>query len=155
MSGYGYLRALKIIYIGMLFGQMILITISILIKLQLTLVEESKELSKILLPIVAVFIISSIIISNYISKKRIVEARKFVVLTEKLVAYRSMVIIRLALLEAPSIFTIVCYIVTGNTSFIFFAILIIVVFVMNNPTKEKIIFELELNREEQDALNNI
>jgi hypothetical protein len=43
---------------------------------------------------------------------------------------------------------------TGNSSFLLFAALILVVFGMNNPTKDKLIFDLQLNREEQDIVNN-
>ena len=149
-----YLKAIKILFLAMLMAQILFLVVSILVIFQTSLVGTNKELSKILLIVSTACILIGVYISNTLSRKKIAELRGSKSLLEKLQGYRTILIIKYALLEAPSFLTIVSYLLTGNTSFLLLAFLIIVVFAMNNPTKDKLIFDLELNREEQEILNN-
>ena len=72
----------------------------------------------------------------------------------KLDAYRAALILRYALLEGPSMFAIVVYLVTGGIIFILLAALIVFYFVTIRPNKENVIKDLDLNPNEEQILND-
>jgi hypothetical protein len=72
----------------------------------------------------------------------------------KLVNYRAALIVKLALLEAPSFFTVIAYLLTGNYIYLGIVLILLIVFLLYTPTKEKLINELELPRDEVEIINN-
>jgi hypothetical protein len=56
---------------------------------------------------------------------------------EKFILYRQGVIIKLALVEAPTIFSIVGYLLTGSIIFLILAIGVLILFFFHKPTLEK------------------
>lgn len=64
---------------------------------------------------------------------------------DKLIQYKSASIVQWALLEGAGIFCIVCYIITGNWSFLGLAIMLLAVFGGLNPFKQKVMLQLRLN----------
>jgi hypothetical protein len=74
-------------------------------------------------------------------------------LKAKLISYQSATIIRLALLEGPSLFAIVSFMLTGNMVFIGIAAAIILYFIYLRPSKQKIEDDLNLGYEEKAELN--
>jgi hypothetical protein len=71
---------------------------------------------------------------------------------KKLEAYRSAMIIRYALLEGPSIFSTVAYLLSGNIIFLAFSGVMILAFLMNMPSRNKAAQDLNLSSIEADKL---
>lgn len=73
-------------------------------------------------------------------------------LSAKLAGYRSALITRYALLEMPSLLALIGYFLTNNLLTLIFTGLILILFFIYRPTKEKLITELELSPAEQALL---
>ena len=71
---------------------------------------------------------------------------------EKFAVYRSASIIEWALLEAPVLFCIVCFFLTGNYAFMALAVVLIFLFVLVAPSKTKTLNHLQINEAELDEL---
>ena len=75
-------------------------------------------------------------------------------LSDKLTAYRSVIIARGAFLEFPSLFAIIAFVLTGEILFLGLTGSLIALFVFLRPTKEKVIKDLQLSAEEILFINN-
>ena len=104
--------------------------------------------------IVPILVIGGIVASYFIFNTLLKSAKNKSNLKEKLVSYRSAMIVRFALLEGPSLFSIIIVMITGNIMFFIYTLLIIGFFLYYRPTKESITNELELNFEEKSVINN-
>lgn len=67
-------------------------------------------------------------------------------------AYQSATIVRLALLEGPSLFGIVGFLLTGNLIFLGISGALIACFIYQRPTRQKIEDDLNLSYEEKAEL---
>lgn len=75
-------------------------------------------------------------------------------LNTKLAGYRSALVTRYAILEFPSLIAIIAYYLTNNLLLLIFTGLIILLFFIYRPTKERLIADLELSPEEQARVSN-
>ena len=75
-------------------------------------------------------------------------------LKEKLAGYRAALILRYMLLEVPSLLAIFFYFITDNAFLLIFSGMILILFWLYRPTKERLITDLELNAAEQQHINN-
>lgn len=75
-------------------------------------------------------------------------------LGEKIVNYQTALIARFALLEGPSLFAIVGFLLSGNLFFLIIAGLLMLYFLMLRPTKDKIDADLDLNFSESISFLN-
>jgi hypothetical protein len=75
-------------------------------------------------------------------------------LSDKLNAYRSVIIARGAFLEFPSLFAVIAFILTGEILFLGLTGSLIALFVFLRPTKERVIKDLQLSSEETLLINN-
>lgn len=66
----------------------------------------------------------------------------------KLAGYRAATIIRLALLEGPALFTVIAFLLTGDTNFLLYTSFMLLLFAMIRPTMERAIKELNLDERE-------
>ena len=67
---------------------------------------------------------------------------------EKLTAYRATSIIRWAMLEAPTILTIICFLLTGKYSLLIIAAVLLLIFFYTKPTTFKVAQDLSIREEE-------
>lgn len=147
-----YLKALKVIHIGLIAGVAIFLIIAVV--LLLTGFEpELKELEMILLGVTAVAAISGIFAGNLIFRKRLEQLIELKNLDEKLTGYQSALIVKLALIEGPAFFTVVAYLLTANMLFPAIAVLLVFVMVLSAPRKNKLISDLNLSLTETNVLN--
>ncbi|RYF89505.1 MAG: hypothetical protein EOO03_05895 [Chitinophagaceae bacterium] len=68
--------------------------------------------------------------------------------TDKLTAYRAGSIIRWAMLEAPVLLTIVCFLVTGEYYLLIIVAVLLMVFYYTKPSTSKVAQELGISEEE-------
>jgi hypothetical protein len=106
------------------------------------------ELNTIFIFITPVVVLSSITASKFIYSKQVSEFDKTLPLENKLISYRTNNIIKLALLEGANIFNISVMIITANYLFAALFIIIVVLFLLNRPTKEKFIMDYEISAED-------
>ncbi len=71
---------------------------------------------------------------------------------EQFTKMRALIIMRLALLEGPTILAIIFYLLTGSWLFLLFAAVLLLLFLKLKPDKEKIIEELEFSEEKKRQL---
>ena len=138
---------LNIIFIALLSGQ----TIYFVLGLYLILSGDMRgmsELNTIFIFITPVVVLSSITASKFIYSKQVSEFDKTLPLENKLISYRTNNIIKLALLEGANIFNISVMIITANYLFAALFIIIVVLFLLNRPTKEKFIMDYEISAED-------
>ena len=149
-----YFLALQIVFYALIAGQLIFAFLTFyLIRLGLFDGEQA-ELRNIFIFIVPVFVIGGLFISHLLFKSFLNNAKGKISLYEKLTYYRSALIIRYALLEGPSFFAIVVYLLTGDYLFLGMSGLIVLVFFTLKPSVERAINDLELNSEETRRINN-
>ena len=75
-------------------------------------------------------------------------------LKEKLQGYQTALILRAALSEGPSLFAIVCFLLTGNSFYLIIAGLNVLYFVSFIPTKSKLEDDLNLSYEDKIAMES-
>ena len=69
-------------------------------------------------------------------------------LAERTTQYRAACLVQWSMLEGASLFSIICFILTGNYAFAALALVLIVFFAMIAPAKMKIILQLRLSSQE-------
>jgi thiosulfate reductase cytochrome b subunit len=147
-----YLKALKVIHIGLTAGVVLFLLIAVV--LQLTGFEpELKELEMVLLGITGFAAVSGIFAGNLIFRKKLEQLADLKNLNEKLTGYQSALIVKYALVEGPAFFTIVAYLLTANILFPVITVFLVFVLFLSAPRKEKLISELNLSLTETNVLN--
>lgn len=135
-------KPLAIIHLALMAGQIIFAAVCIALtgKTEIIL-NPANDLFFILVPALAVFGMTG---SNLIFKKLLDQARQKSTDAAKIAGYRTALIVRYALLEAPSLVGIVAYFLTGNLFYIFISGFIILFFLTFRPTKEKMEMDLSI-----------
>ena len=149
-----HLRSLIIVFYGLLIGQVFFGLISFFLVSTNHFNLEGADLRHVFIYLVPVFVLAGFSFSHLIFKNRLKAIDSKSSLLMKLTAYRAVLIIRYALLEGPTLFAIVVYLVTGDILFILLAALMVVYFITLRPTKEKVIRDLDLNPDEEQILND-
>ena len=149
-----YFMALQIVYFALIAGQLIFAFLSFYLIRSGLFDGEQAELRNIFIYIVPVFVVGGLFISHLLFKSFLNNAKGKKSLFDKLTNYRSALIIRFALLEGPSFFAIVVYLLTGDYLFLGMSGLIVLVFFTLKPSVERAINDLELNSEETRRINN-
>ena len=149
-----YFLSLQIVYYALIAGQLIFALLTFYLIRSGLFDGEQAELRNIFIYIVPVFVVGGLFISHLLFKSFMNTARGKKNLYEKLTFYRSALIIRYALLEGPSFFAIVVYLLTGDYLFLGMSGLIIITFFTLKPSAERALNDLELNPEEAYAINN-
>ncbi|HRQ29753.1 MAG TPA: hypothetical protein PLU49_06730 [Saprospiraceae bacterium] len=148
-----YFRALTTMYLALLAGQIVLFVIF----LYLNLTDHSRQpdpIGGILKYLVAILVINGFVVGQLIYKKRLIKLKSLDDLAAKLEGYRGAMIMRLALLEGPSLLTLVLYFLTADLFFIMMAGFIIFIFLFFIPSRDKISRELELSSAEKMKIEN-
>lgn len=89
-----------------------------------------------------------------IASKRMEAIKKQKELTAKTAGYRSVLILRWALIEGPSFLGIVFYTLSGSIVLLVLIVLLVGFFITLKPGIDKMINEMELSREEQKLVEN-
>jgi hypothetical protein len=105
-------------------------------------------LNTIFMFITPVVVLTSFLASRFIYTKQVASFDRTLSLENKLISYRTNNIIRLALLEGANIFNISIMTITANYFFAALFIIIIALFFLNKPTKDKFIMDYEISSDE-------
>lgn len=147
-----YFRSLLIVFYALIIGQVFFGLISFFLVSTNNLKSEGADLSSVFIFIIPVFALGGFISSNLIYRNRLKAIDRKSGLMIKLTDYRAALVVRYALLEGPSLFAIVVYLVTGNAIFILLAASIVLYFLTLRPNREKAIRDLDLDAKEEQIL---
>jgi hypothetical protein len=137
----------------MLFGQVMFLAVAIYLKYNKLFEDSAKEYDKLLQLIVLVAAFTFVWTGFRIFNKKL----KFIKegnmkFGEKLSQYRSMAIMQWALTEAASIFSIVCFMITGNYAFTGITVVLLFIFSGYYPVKARLVIQMGLSSDEADRL---
>jgi len=148
-----HLKSLQLIFRALLTGQVLFLAVAFFLKYQQLFPDIMKEQDK-LLQLASLLCGSVLIWTGFtIFKKKMSQAKKAdQSFNEKIILYRSASLVQWAMTEAASLFSIVCFLLTGNYAFTGLTVLFLFIFSGHYPVKIKIVNQLELSSEEADQL---
>jgi len=148
-----YFNVLTIIHAALTYGQVFFGLVFFYLNTNL-LSPNNGDIYDIFIFVVPATVVMGFVASTFLMKARLGAIKKMSGLKEKLRNYRTAFIIRMALLESPSFFALVAYYLTGNYFFLGLSGIIIIVFVIERPTRSKVAMDLELNMGDKALLDN-
>ncbi len=148
----GFLKRLSLVYAALLLGQIIFLLTAYFLGQDVIMDENTRQLSDTLQMVAPALAIGGILGGGVIYKTLLSKIDKNSDLESKMNSYQTASIIRYALLEGPSIFTSVCFLLTGNIIFIGLGAILILAFVFHRPTRDKIALEMNLSSKETEML---
>jgi hypothetical protein len=143
----------KLIHTALLVGQIIFTAVMAFLVFQLK-NPIAAQLDKPLQVAAILIAAAGFFSGNAIFKKRLgfIQANTDWGLSQKFAAYRTASIIQWALLEAGTLFTVVCYFLVGNQSFLALAGMLIILFGLQMPSKAKLALQLYIHPDELKQL---
>jgi hypothetical protein len=144
-----FVKTISIIHLALIAGQIIFAAAAFMTTKNHT-TSKSDDVFIYVAPIMA---FSGFAISNILFKTLVNKIDGQSPLKTKLAAYQSALIVRFALLEGPSLFAIVSFMLTGNLIFLGISGAIIAYFIYLRPTKQKTEDDLNLGYEEKAELD--
>lgn len=149
-----YFRTLQIIYYALIASQLFFGVVFLILMQGGQIDPGQQNLKEIFSYIVPLFVVGGILGSNRMFTTLIKESKKIENLPEKMAGYRIALIVRYAFLQAPTVFSLVVYILTGGALFLGLASVIVVVFLTIKPTIERAAKDLDLNLNDKQAIND-
>ncbi len=139
--------SIKNIFFGLLAGQIIYFMVGLFL-IQSGNINTDSLLNTIFMFVTPVFILVSVYVSKVIYIKLVSSFDKSVSLENKIISYRSNNLIKLAILEGANLFNISVMIITSSYLYAAFFVILITLFFLNKPTKDKLIMDYEVTAEE-------
>jgi uncharacterized membrane protein len=148
-----YFQTQTIIHLALIMGQLLFAGVTLYLR-PAQAVDTNPELRQMFVYVVPVLAAVGIFASFQIFRLMLNKARQHASLSKKISAYGSAMIVRYAVLEAPSLFGIIAFYLTGEYFFLIISGLIIALFLMVRPSKEKLIQDMELSPTEEATVND-
>jgi hypothetical protein len=143
------MKKLQVIYKAQLLAQVLFAGIAIFVKSQGIIQTVPENASRVLQVVAVLFSFVSVWAGMSIYRKRVSAAKEAAGTAEnKMAAYTSASILKWATTEAPCLFCIIGYLLTGNWSFAGLAAVLLFIFAGYNPQKSKAMAELGLSEDE-------
>ena len=149
-----YIRVLTFIHAAMLGGQVFFALIAYFLVSSGYINTGNDSLREIFKLIVPIFTLVSVMLSHFLFRNQISNANTKAGLYDKLMNYRTAVIVKLAFLEGPAIFSIVGYLLTTNGYFLIPGGLVILIFLVNKPSRNSLVYDLNLKGNEKTTVEN-
>jgi len=144
----GYLKALQIVHRAMLLGMILFAAISFFLSYTGNFPPSLQSYNEVFQVIAVLLSLAGFFLGNFLFKKKILSLRELNNLTSKLSGYRAASLIQWALLEAPALFAVICFLLVGNFAFLALAAALVLLFVINAPSKIKIAMLLQVREED-------
>jgi hypothetical protein len=152
----GPVRALQLLFMALLYGQLLFAVLTLvliksgLIKATTDAATERKfELACLVISIIAVPSAFALF------KRKMEQVRVIANLSDRFVEYRGACIMKYFLIEIPTLLSIVFYLLTGNWAFIIIAVLLMFIFMSQNPIRQRIKTDLQVDDIAIDEMNNL
>jgi hypothetical protein len=138
---------------ALLMGQVLFAVVSVYLVYSKAFTAPAKEQEKILQVAALMAAATGIYAALTIFRKKLQQIRDMQTgIKEKFEKYRTANITQWALLEAPALICIICFLLTGNYAFLALAIVVMFLFVMTAPSKLKIMLQLQISEADFDEL---
>jgi hypothetical protein len=145
------LKMLTILFLALLVGPVMFIMVSILAR-QGGGFDNQEPMEEILLPMVAIAAILGIVGGGILFRQQIKKVSPQQALTRKIQQYQVAILLRLAVLEAPTLLAVVGFLLTGNLIFLGMALALLLMMGMRRPSLTEAIESLALTAEEEREL---
>jgi len=145
-------KALQILHGALLTGMAMLAVIGISLVPSHGALGKGIALEKVLQVVVVLAAVGSTAAGFVLFKKRMQAISPMDPAKTKIAAYRAAAILRWALIEAPTLLSLISFLLTGNYAFLTLGIALMLVFVVVRPAKPVIVFLLQLNEQEVGEL---
>lgn len=143
------LKALLTIHKALLIGQLLFAVIAFYLVFTNSIQAGMQHLDKALQVMAIVYSFGGVYAGTVLLRKKILAARASQGnVKAKFEIYRKACIIQWALTEGPSIFAVICFLLTRNYAFLALAAVLVLLFTMLAPSKLKIAFQLQLSEAE-------
>ena len=148
-----YLRSLRIIFIALLLGQVIVLGVLYFVRWQ-----EMPEAAPIRKPwgigFMPIIMLALPALSLSLYRKKVAAATVQPDLKSKLIAYRTALLLRWAPIEVLNLFIAVLYFVTAQAMYLYGAVIFMAVFFTLWPHRANIVAKLGLSTDEQQQLDD-
>jgi hypothetical protein len=152
---HGYFRVLTTIHAAMLLGMLLFALISIyVVRTDTPSAESAVQIQKILLFAVPLLVLAGLLAGFIYFRLKLEQVRQIPDLAGKLKTYRTVQIIRYAILEAPVLFVIVAYLLTGITLYLYLAFVLLFLFVLFRPGRTRAVHDLALDSDQKQMLDD-
>lgn len=147
-----YFSALQLIHMALIAGQILFAAVIVFILNGEGFMAADKGLHTILKFAAVAFMFIGLMGGSFFFKLKLNYCRIRETLSEKMADYRSALIIRFALLEAPSFLSLIGYMLTADILFLGIAGIMIVAFMVHRPTPAKAVIDLDLIDDDEKAV---
>ncbi len=145
------LKALQILFIALLIGQVVLGGIACFLVSHGVSNPSLRSITYILLIVTAFMSIGALAAGYILFHKRLDRLRGLTDLSMKVQDYRAACILKWALFEFPCLLSIIFYLETGQQAFLAVAGLLLLNFINNYPSKNKVLADLDLSSQEAES----
>ncbi len=136
----------------MLLGQVIFAAIAVFLKYNNQFPSSLTEMDKVFQVIAIALSFAGFFTGMSLFKKKVQQLKDSPnSVAAKAEGYRSASITQWALLEGPSIFCIICFLLTGNYAFIGLSVALMLLFALAAPAKAKIMLLLGFSEQEMET----
>lgn len=144
------IKSLRVLYLALLTGQVLFVIISFVVVKFNDALPVNENFSRVLQIIALGVAAAAFFIGYNIFKKRIkgIHEAGYITMERKIEQYRAVSIMRWALMEGSTLFSIIGFIITSNYAFVILAALMLFFFAGLNPTKDKLVRDLQLKKSE-------
>ena len=149
-----YFYSLNIIHLGLTLGQILFAVVVYFLFASGQRGAGDAELNETFQMIVPFLILGGVTGGMLLTRNRLESIRAKNDLKEKMIDYRSTLMLKYALWEAPSLISIIGYLMTGNLFYLGLSAVVIGLFLLNRPTRDRAASELELSPSERAAIEN-
>ncbi|MEJ7693924.1 hypothetical protein [Daejeonella sp.] len=146
-SADSYLKTLKLMYVAFLSSQVLFI-VAVLIS-QKNAYFSLQDEGNVYLYIAPFLAVAGFLGGKTIFQNQLADIAGKASLKEKLAAYSSAFLVRVAFMEAPTLFATIAFFLTGNLACLAVAALMILYFLTLSPGREKVEEDLELSFQEK------
>jgi len=148
-----YFRTLNILYIG-LFGSQVIFGLAALYINLGNFIQPYESFAGILMLLVPVLFMGAIVGGHVLQRRMLAKVKAETSLMEKMTAYRSVFIMKMALTEGASLLGIIAFVLTGNYIFIGISGLAILYLFFLKPSIERASRELDLSSADRMKIEN-
>lgn len=149
-----YFKGLYILHIAFIIGLFVFSIIAAFLVITGAMGQDKNNMNSILQFLVPVLVIGGIIGGLGFYRSRLNVIKQTPELKDKLGNYRGAMILRVAMMEFPALFSIIAFLLTGNYLFLGLAGLVIIIFLMLIPLKERVSNDLELSTQERSIISD-
>ena len=150
-----YFRQLNILFFALIMGQILFVVIGLFINSnQSVAVSFPDDLEKVLILLVPIVVVINVSLSFLLFVAKIKPLRNINDWEQQLKGYRSALLLRYAIMEAPSLFSVVVYLLTGNNTALLFIPLILLLFFTQRPRPAALAKHLALHDDERILLQD-